>query len=122
MLRAANAWRALTTRLPAPVLFRACQVASPVIFLLFAVPYRVLRTMAPLRGLAEQFPFRHAQGPFGLAGDLYDRYSAPIERRYSRAGAHEFLRQAGAEDIRIGFARGWVVTGVKPVQVAACAG
>jgi SAM-dependent methyltransferase len=122
LLRAANSGRALTTRLPAPALFLACQAASPVIFLLFALPYRLLRQVPFLQGLAEQIPFRHAPGPFGLAGDLYDRFSAPVERRYSRSGAQAFLQQAGAEGVAVGYARGWVVTGVKPVQVAACAG
>jgi len=122
VLAAANSWRGLTTRLPPAVLYRACQIASPVIFFLFAAPQRLLRRIRPLRGIAEEIPFRHAQGPFRLAGDLYDRFSAPVERRYSRSAAEALLRQAGAENVAIAFERGWVVTGIKPIEVTACAG
>ena len=122
MLAAANSFRVVTTRLPEAWLYRLCQAASPIIFFLFTVPYRAMRRLPQWRGIAEQMPFRHAPGPFGLAGDLYDRFSAPVEYRYSRQEAQQLLQAAGLEEVVVAFERGWMVTGVKPAEVVACAG
>ena len=122
LLAAVNGGRALTTRLPASWLFLCCQAAAPVIFLCCVVPYRLLRRARRWRGVAEQIPFRHASGPWGLAGDLYDRFSAPVERRYSRQGAAALLQASGADEVTVAYERGWVATGVKPARVVACAG
>jgi hypothetical protein len=59
-------------------------------------------------------PFRHARGPFTLAGDLYDRFSAPIELRFGQDGTRRLLSDAGLTDIRVGYERGWVAAGAKP--------
>ncbi len=116
LLAVVNGCRHLTTRIPASWLYRLCQFLSPVVFLMCVVPYRLLRRVPRWRGVAEQLPFRHGRGPFTLTGDLYDRFSAPIERRYSRAQAGELMHQAGLEHIAVAFERGWVVTGVKPAM------
>ncbi len=114
LLRLSGACRALTTRLPADLLYRLCQAGSPVVFLLFAVPFRALRRVPMLERVAAGMPFRHARGPLRLANDLYDRFSAPIEKRYSRAGAVQFLRGAGLEQIALAQERGWMAVGTKP--------
>ena len=66
-----------------------------------------------LRVVALSLPFRHARGPFSLAGDLYDRFSAPVEYRYSRTGATALLRQAKLSVTRVAYDRGWMVRAVK---------
>ena len=86
-LRAVNVSRALTTRLPHVALYALCAVAAPVVFAAFTVPHLVLRQVPLTRGVAAAIPFRHGTGPFSLIGDLYDRFSAPVEFRYSRDGA-----------------------------------
>jgi hypothetical protein len=113
-LRAVNRLRAFTTRLPPRALFRACQLASPLVYATFTVPHRVLRNVPGLRSAASALPYRHGQRPFGLAGDLYDRFSAPVELRFSREGAAALLGDAGLVDIRTGYERGWVAVGRKP--------
>jgi SAM-dependent methyltransferase len=114
LLAVANLPRVLTTRLPHGLLFRLCQAASPFVYLLFTVPSRIAARVPGLASMGASFPFRHGTHPFSLAGDLYDRFSAPIERRYGRQGAIGLLRGAGLEHVAIAFERGWMVTGLKP--------
>lgn len=122
LLRAANGFRRVTLRLPPALLMFLCRAASPVIYLLFTVPSKFLRLLPGGKGLAESFPFRHARGPFDLAGDLFDRFGAPVEWRYSRSGAEELLRGCGLEQISSAQQRGWMVLGVKPGVLQAVAG
>ena len=113
LLALGNLPRLLTTRLPHSLLFRMCQIGSPIVYLLFTLPSRLASSVG-LTPIGASFPFRHGTHPFSLAGDLYDRFSAPIEKRYSRQGAVEFLRAAGLEQVVVAFERGWMVSGVKP--------
>lgn len=108
-LAMANSARALTTRLPPPLLYAMCHVGSPVVYLLFTLPHHVLRLIPGLKSLAGSIPFRHGRGPLNLAGDLYDRFSAPIEHRYSRWTAAELLIQAGLTVTNVEYERGWMV-------------
>ena len=112
LLALGNWPRFVTTRLPHALLFRLCQIASPIVYLAFTLPSKAASAVGLTR-IGASFPFRHGTHPFGLSGDLYDRFSAPIERRYSRRGAVEFLRSAGLGQIVVAFERGWMVSGVK---------
>jgi SAM-dependent methyltransferase len=113
-LRLANGVRPVTTRLPPPILFRVCQVLSPVVYVAFTVPHRMLKAVPWTRPFAMSLPFRHGQRPLGLAGDLFDRFSAPIEVRYSREGAGDLLRRAGLDVVKVAYERGWMVSGCRP--------
>jgi len=108
-LRAANVWRGLTTRLPPAVLYALCVAAAPVVYGCFVVPYRVLHAMPVTRSLANALPFRHGRHPFDLTGDLYDRFSAPVEFRYSRRSATELAHDAGFALEQIRQERGWML-------------
>ena len=113
-LRAANTTRAVTTHLPHRVLYNLCRVASPVVYTLFTLPAHLGKRIAALAPLAESLPFRHGTGPFSLVGDLYDRFSAPVEYRYSRRSSEAFFSGAGLERINAVSERGWMVSGMKP--------
>jgi len=113
-LSLAGLLRKATTRWPQPFLFRLCQIASPIIFLTFTVPYRILKGQPWGRRLAERVPFRHGESWFGLAGDLYDRFAAPIEHRYSQQTMKSWLQAAGLSWVQVVPKRGWVAFGVKP--------
>ncbi|MBI4353707.1 MAG: polysaccharide deacetylase family protein [Candidatus Omnitrophica bacterium] len=114
LLRVANAMRRATTQLPPRLLYRCCQACSPMVYLLFAAPYQCLRRLPGGQRLAAGIPFRHAAGPFNLTADLYDRFSAPVEWRYSRTGALALFREAGLEEMTIAYERGWMIAGTKP--------
>ena len=117
-LRAINSVRGITTRLPPRLLFGLCRAASPLTYAMFTVPHLLLRRVPGFRAIAGALPFRHGRGPFMLSGDLYDRFSAPVELRFSREGAAALLRDAGLSEIRTGYERGWVAAGVKPPETA----
>lgn len=108
LLRLANLPRAFTTRTPHALLYRLCQIASPLVFLTFTLPHRVLRRVRVFRPFADNLPFRHGRGPFSLTGDLYDRFSAPVEYRYSRDGTRRFMQSAGLTVRTIAKVRGWM--------------
>ena len=113
-LRAANTLRGITTRLPNRLLFNLCRLASPFVFALFTLPAQVGRRVPALAPLAQSLPFRHGTGPFSLVGDLYDRFSAPVEFRYSRKTSASFFAKAGLGGVRVADDRGWMVMGTKP--------
>jgi SAM-dependent methyltransferase len=115
-LRAANTARALTTRLPSRVLFNMCRVASPFVFALFTLPAFAAKRVPALAPVANSLPFRHGTGPFSLVGDLYDRFSTPVEFRYSRSTSNRLFSNAGLEHVRVADERGWMVSGIKPAQ------
>jgi SAM-dependent methyltransferase len=116
MLAAANALRTVTTRLSPRVLMRLCRIGSPLVYLMFAVPYKVLKRAGAARSLADAIPFRHARSPFGLAGDLFDRFGAPVEYRFTRAGAIALLDGAGLRVTAVGNDRGWMLAARKPAS------
>jgi SAM-dependent methyltransferase len=108
LLRLANSSRALTTHLPHRLLFGLCRVGSPMVFLMFTLPHKVLCRTGLLTSFADSLPFRHGKGPFSMTGDLYDRFSAPIEYRFSREGTEQFVKQAGLVVQKIAKERGWM--------------
>ena len=53
-----------------------------------------------------------------LIPDLYDRFAAPIEERYSERGARELVEQAGCHVHAVANIRGWAVWGEKSWRAA----
>jgi SAM-dependent methyltransferase len=106
-LALANSVRVVTTRLPPALLMRICRMLSPVVYVLLTLPSRHFRW-------ARRFPYRHGTTPWSMSGDLYDRLSAPIEKRYSRDGAADLAGAAGLHVERVASQRGWMVAARKP--------
>ena len=115
-LAAANTLRTITTQMPNRVLYNLCRLASPFVYVLFTVPATLGRRVRVLAPVANSVPFRHGSGPFSLVGDLYDRFSAPVEFRYSRNSARAFFHDGGLERVTVAEERGWMVSGVKPAD------
>lgn len=101
-LAMANSVRVVTTRMPPALLMGICKLLSPVVWLLCTVPSRHF-------GWAARFPYRHGTHPWSMSGDLYDRLSAPIEKRYSKSGAAALAEAAGLHVLRVVQQRGWMV-------------
>lgn len=110
-LAAANTMRIVTTRMRPSHLMRLCRMLSPVVYVTCTLPSRHFRWAA-------RFPYRHGPHAFGLVGDLYDRLSAPIEKRYSRESAAALAADAGLTVVTVGQQRGWMVRAVKPVAIS----
>lgn len=114
--RAVRALRRVTTALPPPLLFVSGRVASPFVWAAFTLPHLLLRDVPGLRAIAAGLPFRHARGPFSLAGDLYDRFSAPVELRFGRDATIRLLEDTGLAGVRVAYERGWIAGGTKPAR------
>ncbi|MDR3637926.1 MAG: methyltransferase domain-containing protein [Isosphaeraceae bacterium] len=118
LLYGVSALRAVTTRLPHRLLYALSYPAAFGAFAAFVWPYQVFRRIPGLRKLAEHTPMRqYADYPFRVCvNDQFDRFSAPIENRYTKAEVEAWLRRAGLEDIRVFPFCGWVGSGRKPLN------
>jgi hypothetical protein len=59
---------------------------------------------------------QYAAYPFRVCvNDQFDRFSAPIENRYTRAEVLSWLERAGLEEPSVHPNYGWIARGRKPV-------
>jgi len=75
--------RRITVRIHPRILYILACLISPVIVLLFSYPARIFKRFKLTYGLYERMPFNFADSLFSLKGDIYDRFAAPIEKRFS---------------------------------------
>ena len=113
-----SALRMLTVRMPHRLLYPLSYVAAFLVWTCFVWPYRAFRPIPMLSATAERFPLRqYSRYPFRTCvNDQFDRLSAPLERRYSRAQVEQFLKSAGLEELNVFPNFGWVAWGRKPVS------
>lgn len=111
-----NAARRVTVRLPHRLLHALCVPLAVVLALAIVWPYRLLRRIPRLRRVANAFPLKtYVDYPFGvLVNDQFDRFSAPLERRYTRAEVLAMLEAAGLTDVKALANYGWVGDGRMP--------
>ena len=78
------------------------------------LPYRGLAALGLRAG--ESWPlFVYSKYPFNvLYNDQFDRFSAPIEKRYDPHEVRALLEAAGLCDVRVQPCFGWVADGTKP--------
>lgn len=105
--------RKITSRMSPQVLYLFCLILSPFIWLLFSLPANLLSRLKVTKSLAERFPFRHTTNLFCIKADLFDRFSPPVENRYSKQEIEAWLGRASLDNIGIINYRGWVVWGRK---------
>jgi SAM-dependent methyltransferase len=115
MLSGVSAARRLTTRLPHRAVHVLAYPTAAVAFALFVWPYRIIRRLPLLNRVAEDIPLRqYANLPFRVCvNDQLDRFSAPIENRYTRADVQSWLARASLEAQSVGENFGWIATGRK---------
>ena len=118
ILEAVTAARRLTTRLPYRLLHALCYPLSVGLFATCVLPYKGLRRFRHLRRIADAFPLKtYADYPFRVCvNDQFDRFSAPIERRYTAEQVRQWFVSAGLEDVEIRPHHGWVASGRIPGQ------
>ena len=87
---------------------RVCAAIAPLVYLTCTVPSRYF-------SWASRLPYPATQNPTmaSLIPDLYDRFAAPIEQRYSEQGARALVEQAGCSVQAVANIRGWAVWGEK---------
>lgn len=108
--------RQVTTRLPLRVVHALSFPAALAAFGFFVWPYRVLKRIPALEQAAEKIPMKqYAHFPFRVCvNDQLDRFSAPIEKRYTKQQVTDWLDAAGLENVAVFANYGWVGTGRKP--------
>lgn len=113
MLKAVTRARQVTTRMPHAWLQRLSWVLAAGFKVAFVLPARVLDILPPTRSLADRVPLGHyrKQSFRVLYTDQFDRFSAPIENRYSRAEVAGWFERAGMRDVVILRGKGWRASG-----------
>jgi SAM-dependent methyltransferase len=106
--------RRLTVRMPLPLLHAACWVLSVTLYVSVVMPYRALSAVG--FHFHRSWPlFVYAKYPFNvLYNDQFDRFSAPIEKRYDPDEVRRLLESAGLTDVRVRACYGWIADGLKP--------
>jgi SAM-dependent methyltransferase/uncharacterized protein YbaR (Trm112 family) len=118
LLKAVSALRMFTVRMPHRLLYPLSYVAAFLVWTCFVWPYRAFTRIPMLSKIADRLPLRqYSRYPFRTCvNDQFDRLSAPLERRYSRAQVEQFLKSAGLEELNVFPNFGWVASGRKPVS------
>ena len=110
-LTTVNAVRRPISALSPQSIRRVCAALAPLVYLTCTLPSRHF-------GWAARFPYPATQNRTmrSLIADLYDRFAAPIEERYSERGARELVEQAGCRVRAVANIRGWAVWAEKPAS------
>jgi SAM-dependent methyltransferase len=106
--------RFVTTRLPFAVLKAFCWILSCMLWFMVVLPHRALSAIGVRRH--EQWPLGvYARYPFAvLYNDQFDRFSAPIEQRWTEDEVRSLMGRLGLRDVRVVPSFGWVAEGTKP--------
>jgi SAM-dependent methyltransferase len=120
ILKGVDGARVITTRLPHRVLKALCYPLSVGLWGLVVAPYRRFRDSPRLGPIVDRLPLKtYADYPFGvLVNDQFDRFSAPIERRYTMSEVEQMMLAAGLRDVTVMPNAGWVAEGVVPASDA----
>ena len=115
-----TAARVVTVRMPHRLLHALCYPLAAFLKVTAVMPYRALRARPRGRALASWFPLKtYADYPFGvLVNDQFDRFSAPLERRFTRRQVMTILTEAGLEDVAVLPNHGWVGDGRVPTDMS----
>jgi SAM-dependent methyltransferase len=122
VLRVVDAVRVVTTRLPFRLLRWLCGILSAALWLAVILPYRLLLS-AGVHRISSWPLFVYTKYPFRiLYNDQFDRFSAPLEKRYDPGEVSALLESSGLQDVRVEPRFGWIAEGVKPAGQSPCAG
>jgi SAM-dependent methyltransferase len=116
LLGAVTLARKLTTRLPHRALLPLTTALGYGLYAGVVMPSRLLQRVPQTRAFAEWLPLSsYARYPVRvIVNDQFDRFSAPLERRYRRAEVQAWLDRAGLEDGLILGGAGWRACGTQP--------
>lgn len=105
--------RRVTTRMPHALLKKLSWLIAAGFQVTFVLPSRALAHFELTKTLADRVPLGHYRKySFRvLYTDQFDRFSAPIENRYSRAEVAGWFERAGLKDVVILGGAGWRASG-----------
>jgi SAM-dependent methyltransferase len=116
LLSLVTAARRVTTRMPFAVLRPLTWLLAVALWLTYVLPLRFVVRVAGRDRAVGRLPLAwYVDYPFRILwNDQFDRFSAPLEKRYRRAEVEALMRSAGLEDVRILGEHGWRVAGRRP--------
>jgi len=111
LLKFANFFRKFTTKISHKTLYVLCYPIAFLSYVIFILPYKlflknIIKTGWPLGAYAE-YPFEV------ILNDTFDRFSAPIENRYSKEQILEWYKRSELKNIKILGGSGWRLFGNK---------
>jgi ubiquinone/menaquinone biosynthesis C-methylase UbiE len=108
--------RRVTTRMYRPLLRALSYPIAVTLFALFVLPYRIARNVRKLDRISAGFPLKtYADYPFTVCvNDQFDRFSAPLEWRFTADEVKEMLLDAGFVDVVVLANSGWIGSGRRP--------
>ena len=115
ILTVLNAVRRLTRRLPKPAMFWVAWAIACLVYFPLARLARLIELLGFPR-VAWQLPLSHYRS-YSLrfmAGDAFDRFATPIEKRYSRADISAWLARYGREATFSNHTPFWVAFATPP--------
>jgi hypothetical protein len=91
------------------------------LFAIFILPYRLMRRAPRLQRVAGGFPLKaYADYPFTVCvNDQFDRFSAPLEWRFTADEVQEMLLDAGFAEVLVLANNGWIGSGRRPLTTPA---
>jgi SAM-dependent methyltransferase len=103
-LGAVNAVRQPISAMSPASIRRVCAILAPFVYVTCTIPSRHF-------AWAKSFPYPATQNRDmrSLIPDLYDRFAAPIEKRYTERGARALIEQAGLRVVAVTNVRGWIL-------------
>lgn len=110
-------FRKLTSSFPPKTLEALAIIFSPFIVIFFSWPAQVLKRFRYTQKIAQKIPFNFGVGLFSVRGDLYDRFGAPYEYRFSREDLIRWYQSLQCENYFFGKMKesaGWVTSARAP--------
>ncbi|MBY0493533.1 MAG: class I SAM-dependent methyltransferase [Cyanobacteria bacterium] len=107
-LGAVNAVRQPISAMSPAAIRRVCALLAPFVYVTCTIPSRHFSWAAGF-----PYPATQNRDMKSLIPDLYDRFAAPIEKRYTERGARALVEQAGLRVLTIANVRGWILLSEK---------
>ena len=103
LYRLVDLLRRFTTGMSMPGLYRLSLGLNLLSFVLFSLPYKILRRLPGGRGVARKWPFtRYAELPLRVGqADWFDRLSVPSTVYFSREEVTDWYARTGLAEVEI---------------------